>query len=434
MGRQTEISPQVPVNSSQNSSLETLASQFTILNPDKERLPEVSHEMQLSSSQENSSFNGCNSRSSEICRNIGSTSHRVDISVEQNSPFYGTNVNFDPLVTSSSLDEQVLKEQICMDSIELATPRTETSSSTFDGNKKDKMAPFVCPFNCGDEQQSLASLKYHIQLQHSKKILTRKISGSDESTDMQLLCPFECGADPFKTQSDQKHHLMKKHTCTDKQLTPAATQSSSSKDPNYDSLEEREANEKNIRKTFLSNTKGLTLYKFRRLLTENDLHKVLVRGNGYCFLSCIIIALAEHGKKKTLEVLSTEVMSHIRENKDYFYSSFESVSKSENESENLIECCARYFQGAAYNTNSVDVCIAAVVKTLGVNLNLFMKDPVMKLMTLSKYDCNECNSTVNFFLHYYPGSKQGKCLDAHYNCYANVMTDNIMSDSHPGEI
>ena len=140
MGRQPEILPWVPVNSSQNSSLEM------------ERLPEVSHEMQLSSSQENSSFNGGNSRSSEIHRNIGSTPPRVDISVEKNSSFNGTNVNFDPLVTSSSLDEQVLKEQICMDSIELATPRTETSSSTFDHNKKEKMALLVCPFNCGDEQ------------------------------------------------------------------------------------------------------------------------------------------------------------------------------------------------------------------------------------------------------------------------------------------
>ena len=197
-GRQPKISPHVQVNSSQNSSLEILASQFTILNPDKERLPEVFHEMQLSSLQENSSFNGGNSRSSEIHRNIGSTSPRVDISVEQNSPFYGTNVNFDPLVTSSSLDEQLLKEQICMDSIELATPRTETSSRTFDGNKKEKMAPLVCPFNCGDEQRSLASLKYHIQVKHLEKIFTRKISGSKESTDMQLLCPFECGVDPLK--------------------------------------------------------------------------------------------------------------------------------------------------------------------------------------------------------------------------------------------
>ena len=145
MGRQPKISPHVPVNSLQNSS------QFTILNPDKERLPEVSHEMQLSSLQENSSFNGGNSRSSEIHGNIGSTSPRVDISVKQKSPFYGTNVNFDPFATSSSLDEQLLKEQICMD-IELATTRTETSSNTFDGNKKEKTALLVGPFNCGDEQ------------------------------------------------------------------------------------------------------------------------------------------------------------------------------------------------------------------------------------------------------------------------------------------
>ena len=26
---------------------------------------------------------------------------------------------------------------------------------------------------------------------------------------------------------------------------------------------------------------------------------------------------------------------------------------------------------------------------------------------------------VNLFVHYYPGSKQGKHLDAHYNCYVN---------------
>ena len=73
------------------------------------------------------------------------------------------------------------------------------------------------------------------------------------------------------------------------------------------------------------------------------------------------------------------------------------------------------------NTDSVDVCIAAIVKTLSVNLNLFQKDPVMKLMTLSKYDHNEYNSTVNLFLHYYPGSKQRKFLDAHYNCYVNMQ-------------
>ena len=199
---------------------------------------------------------------------------------------------------------------------------------------------------------------------------------------------------------------MKEHSCTDKEKN--------------DFFAEREAEEKNnIRKTYLSNTQGLTLYKFRKLLRENNLHEVLVHGNGYCFLSCIIITLAEHGINKTLEILSTEVMTHIMENKDYFYSSFKKVSKLEDKKENLIECCARYFQGANYNTDSVDVCIAAMVKTLGVNLNLFQKDRRTKLITLTKHDCNKYKSTVNLFLHYYPGSKQGKHLDAHYNCYVN---------------
>ena len=69
----------------------------------------------------------------------------------------------------------------------------------------------------------------------------------------------------------------------------------------------------------------------------------------------------------------------------------------------------------------MDVCIAAIVKTLGVNLNLFQKDPVTELMTLTKYACKKYKSTVNLFLHYYPGSKQGKHLDAHYNSYVNTQ-------------
>ena len=148
-------------------------------------------------------------------------------------------------------------------------------------------------------------------------------------TVMPLLCPFECGV-VFKTQTDQRQHLMKEHSCTDEEKN--------------DFFDEREAEEKNnIRGTYLSNTRGLTLYKFRKLLRENNLHEVSVRGNGYCFLSCIIITLAEHGINKTLEILSTEVINHIMENKEDFYSSFENVSKSEDEKETLIECCARYF-------------------------------------------------------------------------------------------
>ena len=92
--------------------------------------------MQLNSLLENSSFNRGGSRSLESHRNITSISPAVDIDAEQNSPFYGTTESFAPLATSSSLDAQaVIKEQFCTDTIELATPRTETSS-TYGGNKK----------------------------------------------------------------------------------------------------------------------------------------------------------------------------------------------------------------------------------------------------------------------------------------------------------
>ena len=74
--------------------------------------------------------------------------------MEQNSPFYGP---------SEQVGEQVvIKEQFCIDTIKLATPRTETS------------------------------------------------------TIMPLLCSFECGVEPFKTQTDQRQHLIKEHSCTDK--------------------------------------------------------------------------------------------------------------------------------------------------------------------------------------------------------------------------
>ena len=129
--------------------------------------------MQPNSSFENS-FSRGRSRSLESCRNITSLLTALDIDVEHNSPIYGPTESFAPLATSSSLDEQVLiKEQFCTDTVKIATHRTETSSV------------------------------------------------------MPLLCLFECG--------DQRQHLMKEHSCTDKEKN--------------DFFDEREAEEKNnIRK------------------------------------------------------------------------------------------------------------------------------------------------------------------------------------------
>ena len=37
-------------------------------------------------------------------------------------------------------------------------------------------------------------------------------------------------------------------------------------------------------------------------------------------------------------------MAHIRQHKEDFYSNFQVLSKLEDEVENLIECCAKYFE------------------------------------------------------------------------------------------
>ena len=365
------------------------------------------HVQVLSSSLEDSSCHR-RSRSPESIGINTSISPDAEVGVfeQQNSLLNDTNSG--PIAASSSIDEQVLKGKFCTDT------NSQGEISMLSG----------CPFECDDEQRSLSELKSHIQLHHAEKNPAGETPrSSSNTTSANLLCPFECTDKPFETKNDRKEHLIKVHSCT------PTSENSSTKDENrkgtrlgkdMNVIDERIAQEKNeIRKTYISNPHGLTPYKFRKLIRENDLQEVSVRGNGYCFISCIIITLAELGINKTLEVLSAEVMAHIRKHKEDFYSNFQVLSKSEDEVENLIECCAKYFEEGAYFTNSVDVCIPAIATTLGVNLNLFQKDPTTKLVTLTRYDCNEYNSSINLFLHYYPGSKHGKGLDAHYNCYIN---------------
>ena len=159
---------------------------------------------ELNSSLDTLSFKRGGSQSPESHKNNKFISPPEDAGVEQSSE------SFTPLATSSSLEQL---EQFL-------TTRTESSSkkhsTTKDGrNQKEKMMLFVCPFNCGDEPKTLASLKCHVQLQHSGRSPKGEISASDENNIVLLLCPFECGVESFKTQKDQREHLMKEHSCTD---------------------------------------------------------------------------------------------------------------------------------------------------------------------------------------------------------------------------
>ena len=164
---QPEVSHHVQLNSTQEKALFNIASvrgrSLSPKCPNDQQKPEASLHVQPNSSYENSLFSRGRSQSLESRRNITSSSPALDIDVEHNSPIYGPTECFAPLATSSSLDEQVvIKAQFCIDTVKLATCRTETSSV------------------------------------------------------MPLLCPFECGV-VFKTQTDQRQHLMKEHSCTHKE-------------------------------------------------------------------------------------------------------------------------------------------------------------------------------------------------------------------------
>ena len=142
---------------------------------------------------------------------------------------------------------------------------------------------------------------------------------------------------------------------------------------------------------------------------------MVIPGNGCCFISSLLITLAEAGINKMMEVLSVEVMNDIIKH-IHHYRRFDS-DLSTSSDEQFLEACSNYFQRGLYSNEIVDVCIAAVANTLGVNLNVFQKTG--RMVTLLKYDCSQYPSSVNLLLHYLPGSKKMKGLDAHYNCYVH---------------
>ena len=67
-----------------------------------------------------------------------------------------------------------------------------------------------------------------------------------------------------------------------------------------------------VRRTFMLSLKGLlTCYKFSKLMRGNNFHEVVLPGNGYSYISRILITLVEQGVNKEMAVLAHEVMTEI---------------------------------------------------------------------------------------------------------------------------
>ena len=231
-------------------------------------------------------------------------------------------------------------------------------------------------------------------LHSSPRHQSASVEGNDK---IECLCPFECGFQPSEITL-MKLHILEEHS------------------PNQNcGTDKKTIEEENIvRKTFLSTPRGLlTTSKFNKLLRESNYYEVIIPGNGFCFISALLISLAEQGIVKQMAVLAHDVMTEIR-NHLRFYREFDDSSSEET----FLELCSDFFQRGAYTLDVADLCIGATANALGVNLNIIQKN--QKTFSLTCYDCTRYKSNRNVFILLYPSSvKRGKNLDAHYNCYVN---------------
>ena len=136
-------------------------------------------------------------------------------------------------------------------------------------------------------------------LQSSPRHQSVSVEGNDK---IECLCPFECGFQPCEITL-MKLHILEKHSPIQ------------NCEPDKKTIEEDNI----IRKTFLSTQRGLlTSSKFNKLLRESNYHEVIIPGNGFCFISALLISLAEQGIDKQMAVLAHDVMTEIRNHLKFY--------------------------------------------------------------------------------------------------------------------
>ena len=266
----------------------------------------------------------------------------------------------------------------------------ELTGAELSNDDHDLVDDYLSDFKSGDDLPvTTASHKNKPR----KKRKSKTLSDNSESASL---------SDKYsrKTRSQKREELTLKDTVTEVKKT---NNNICDKEPSYDD---------DIRSTFIDSPKGLSNYRFSKLMQFHNMKEVKVQGNGFCFLSSLIVTLGEKGISKTLDVLCVEIMTEIRNHLNHYH-----MFDTQNDSQEFIVKCSDYLQKGEYNDKAVDICIGAAANALGINLNIIQKQTGSKTVALSRYDCTRYVSTVNVFLHYYPGSRKGKKLDAHYNCY-----------------
>ena len=128
-------------------------------------------------------------------------------------------------------------------------------------------------------------------------------------------------------------------------------------------------NKMDIKSTFASNPKGYkSLSQFDKLFKRNGMKLVTVPGNGFCFISCVLVTLAEKGINKSLNVLSVEIMIEITNHLAHYkqYGNKKNMTM-------FLAKCVDYFQKGIYDSDAFNICIGAAANALGINVHVLQK-------------------------------------------------------------
>ena len=172
--------------------------------------------------------------------------------------------------------------------------------------------------------------------------------------------------------------------------------------------------------TFFENNKQPTVYRFNKMLSSNNLREVKIPGNGFCFLSALLVTLQERGIETDFYNVCLQVMNELRVHaRGYMECAVEPKQVAELDKERFLTKCAEFFQEGNYSHAYVDVCIGACANALGVNLLIFQKYP--KYVSMTTFLCERgYSSPIYLYLQFYASKKKNSNnLDAHYNCYVN---------------
>lgn len=159
-----------------------------------------------------------------------------------------------------------------------------------------------------------------------------------------------------------------------------------------------------------------SLYRFKKTLTDNNLVEIEIPGNGFCFVSSLLITLKERNIPRDHLMFLLEVTNDLRTHSVQYAEFYPEAAK---DYEGFLQRCTNFLQRGDYTNDVADVCIGACANALGVNLLIFQKNG--QHMSMNEFKCRRgYSSSLYLYLQFYNSKKKAsKNLDAHYNCYVD---------------